>query len=228
MAWRETFRPLMVTAHLRTGIVCDRWLPLDAVLLYQAARDKFGAQDYTVPGGGRSPDNDVRVPLQIAHPGEPHWYYACSWAQPQPWWIAEGRDYWNKRFDTSLASLVDMHGKRFKVATSAGAYKLYHMPVFYKAALRIEWYCVGDRDDVAMLLSAVTHLGKKRSQGWGRVSRWEVIPWEEDWAIWREGRLTRGVPWQDVAERGGPTNLMLYGVRPSYYRRENQMPLAMP
>jgi len=225
MAWSDSFESLQVTAHLRTGIVCDRWLPLDAILLYQASRDRCGEQLATLPGGEPEKE-DVTMPLAIIHPDEADWYYACSWAQPQPWWAIEGRDYWNKRIDQQFAYLVDFGDRRGKVMTAKGRYKSYHMPVFYRAALEVTWYCIGDREQVTYLLSTVTHIGKKRAQGWGSVARWEVVPCLEDHSVWRNGRLARGVPVRDTG--GKMFRLMHYGIRPSYYRPRNQMPLAMP
>jgi CRISPR type IV-associated protein Csf3 len=223
MVYRE---PLRIMAHLRTGVVTDRWLPLDTILLYQASRDAYGAQVATLPGG-ETEKQDVGMPLAIIHPDTPYWYYACSWAQPQPWWVAEGRDHWNKRFDQGFAHLVDFGSRRGKVIIEQGQYKAYHMPVFYRVADRVEWYCIGDRERIEALLSTVTHIGKKRSQGWGRVIQWEIEPWPEDWSVWHNGQLTRGVPAGDVAGKG-TFDFVHYGLRPSYYRQENQMMVAMP
>lgn len=223
MSWRE---PLKVTAHLRAGVVCDRWLPLDAILLYQVCREQLGTQMATLPGG-EAKGEDVPMPLAVIHSGEMYWYYACSWAQPQPWWLAEGKDYWNKRFDDKFAHLVDFCGRRGKVLIEQGRYKSYHMPVFYRVASKVDWYCVGDGGEIARLLSTVTHLGKKRSQGWGRVIRWEVQSWPHDWSVWRDGKLTRGVPANDVAGKG-TFDFLHHGLRPSYYRPQNQMLIAMP
>ena len=226
MGWSDNFESLRVTAYLRTGIICDRWLPLDAILLYQASRDQCSEQMATLPGGETEKKN-VTMPLAVIHPGESDWYYACSWAQPQPWWIAEGRDYWNKRLDQQFAYLVDFGGRRGKVMTAKGRYRSYHMPVFYRTALEITWYCVGDKERIECLLSTVTHIGKKRAQGWGAVARWKVTLYPEDYSIWRGKQLTRGVPIQDAKEEK-ILRLMHYGLRPSYYRSQNQMPLAMP
>jgi CRISPR type IV-associated protein Csf3 len=228
MAYRDQFNmePLRITAHLRTGVVADRWLPLDAILLYQANRQALGPEVATLPGGIDTQGAST-LPLEIIHPGRKIWYYACSWAQPQPWWVAEGRDHWNKRFDQGFAYMVDFEGRRGKVIIEQGRYKAYHMPVFYRVADRVEWYCVGDKARVGELLSTMTHLGKKRSQGWGRVIQWKVEPWMEDWSVWRDGELTRGVPAEDVVGKG-MFNFVHYGLRPSYYRQENQMMLAMP
>jgi len=231
MAYRDRYdlEPLCITAYLCTGIVCDQWLPLDGILLYQTCRDTLGPQIVTVPGG-----QDVQgvgtLPLGIVHPGRRNWYYQCSWAQPQPWWAGEGQDHWNKRFDQGFAYLVDFQGRRGKVIIEQGQYKAYHMPVFYYAAQQVEWYCIGDKAEIEYLLSTVTHIGKKGSQGWGRVSRWQIKPWGEDWSVWRDEKLTRGIPAEDwqIVKSGEPFNLMHYGIRPSYYRHTNQMPLVKP
>lgn len=225
MAYRDRFdfEPLRVTARLRTGVVADRWLPLDGILLYQACREQLGPETVTVPGGTKVQGVST-LPLEIIHPGRRIWYYACSWAQPQPWWVAEGQDHWNKRFDMGFADLVDFGKRRGKVVIEQGKYKAYHMSIFYRAADRIEWFCVGDRKEIEQLLSTVTHIGKKAAQGWGRVMSWVVESWHSDWSVWREEKLTRGVPPDDAQGM----DVMLYGVRPSYYRRNNQMLVVMP
>ena len=235
MAYRDQFdmEPLRITAHLRTDVVADRWLPLDAILLYQANRQALGPEIATLPGGVDTQGAST-LPLEIIHPGRKIWYYACSWAQPQPWWVAEGQDHWNKRFDQGFAHLVDFGGRRGKVIIEQGRYKAYHMPVFYRVAEEVEWYCVGDKARIGALLSTTTHLGKKRSQGYGRVIKWEIESIEQNWSIWKDNKLTRGVPQDDalqlIQEHGKFElfNVIHYGIRPSYYRKDNQMMLAMP
>jgi CRISPR type IV-associated protein Csf3 len=102
------------------------------------------------------------------------------------------------------------------------------MPIFYKAALWVRWYCVGDKTEIARLLSTCTNIGKKSSQGWGRVARWEIDQSiGEDWSIWKNGCLMRGIPaFEKPAGHVG--NIALYGVRPSYWDRRNQIMLVLP
>jgi hypothetical protein len=227
MAFRDRYdlEPLRVRAWLRAGVVADEFLPLDGVLLYQAHREKDGPQAVTIPGAYTC--NGVStLPLAIEHPGRRKWYYRCSWAQ----WShsVEGQDHWNKRFDSKFADLIDWGGRRGKVHIEQGKYKAYHMPLFYRAALWVEWYCVADRQRLEDLLCTVTHIGKKRAQGWGRVARWDIEPWGEDWSVWRpDGRLMRGIPVED-AKGDGPFDFMHYGIRPSYWKKNNQMPLVKP
>jgi CRISPR type IV-associated protein Csf3 len=222
--------PLRVRAWLRSPVVADQWLPLDGALFYQSARADLGERVVTISGASLDPQpkgeamRGGRLPLAYVHARD--WYYKCSWAGWGP--HADGVDYWSKRFDNPLADLVDFRSKRGKIDTSAAEYKAYRMPLFYRSALWVEWYCVGDADRLAPLLHMITHLGKKTSQGYGRVSRWEIEPWPEDWSVWRDGKLMRGIPrYHWPRERGVPV-VGLYGIRPPYWDKRNQMELVMP
>lgn len=225
------FEPLRIVAQMQTPVVSDEWLPLDGILLYQATRRDLGALSRSLPGVSSlaepkgEPMAGGSLPLKRVHGID--WYYMCSWAQPIPWWIAEGTDYWNKRTDIQYADMIDFEGKRGKIIIEAGRYKSYRMPIFYRVTLLIEWYAVGDRAEIEALLTTCTHIGKKRSQGWGRVSKWIVESWPEDWSIWKDGKLTRGIPVYQVPEQLR-NNPVLYGIRPSYFDKRNQMPLIIP
>jgi hypothetical protein len=219
--------PLRIRALLRSGVICDRFLPLDAVLHYQAYREKYGDQVITLPGEYSSagevdlPFGKVSYAPRDRNPGG--FYYQCSWAQ-WPEHMIEARDYWNKRFDVGFADLIDFAGKRGKVLVEEGHYKAYHAVFFYRSALWVDWYCVGDKARIEWLLATVTHIGKKIAQGWGRVIEWDVQPADDDYSVWMGDRLMRGVP-PDHAP-GYPTGM--YGIRPSYWHRSNQMLLALP
>lgn len=229
MAYRDRYNlePLRVRAYLRTGVDSDRWLPLDGILMYQAHRDQMGAQVMTIPGDYSQQMAFPTLPLGIIHPGRRNWYYQCSWATWSHAGRIEGQDYWNKRFDSGFADLVDFDGKRGKVIIEQGQYKAYHMPIFYRVAEWVEWYCLGDKTEIEYLLSTVTHIGKKASQGWGRVIRFIVESWPDDWSVWCNGELMRGIPEEDIPE-GVEIKRGNYGIRPSYWKKSNQKELAMP
>ena len=222
------FVPLRICAWMRTPIIADKWLPLDGLLLYQATRADLGRQDLTVPGkslleepkGG--PMHGGHLPLAIIH-GE-SWFYRCSWAQWGP--SVDGEDAWVKRFDTPLAYLVDFKGRRGHIEIGEGRYRAYHMPVYYRSALWVEWHCVGDREAIGALLSTALHLGKKSAQGWGRVARWEIEPEQEDRSIWDGEKLMRGLPADQ--DRRSCQNLAYYGIRPPYWDKRNQLMLSVP
>lgn len=220
-------KPLKIRALLRCGVVSDSYLPLDGILFYQAHRYLNGPLEAAIPGAtGSARLKPHELPLEVVSPGKEYWYYRCSWAQ----WShdVEGQDYWNKRFDSSFERLLDFGGRRGRVATEKGKYKAYHMPIFYRSALWIEWFCVGDETAIRELLLTVTHIGKKSSQGWGRVSQWEIEAVGCDWSINREGRLMRGIPLTEARALAVEFRPMHSGIRPSYWDRTNQMMLGMP
>lgn len=221
---------LRIRAYLRTPVISDEWLPLDGILFYQQTRQALGHQDATIPGASQleqpkgGPMLGGRLPIAIIHAKD--WYYRCSWAQWGP--HADGQDYWSKRFDNAHADLVDFHGRRGRVDTSAGEYKAYRMPVYYRSALWVEWYLVGNLPKITPILHMVTHLGKKTAQGWGRVASWEIEPCEKDCSIWREGKLMRGVPFYHLPNGVSAKRPGNYGIRPSYWDRRNQIELELP
>lgn len=235
-----SFEPLRVTAALRTAVVSDEYLPLDGILFYQAMRERYGARDQSLPGGGVDlvQRQSVSMPLELrrAQTDESIWWYACSFActragLPQ-WWRAEGQDHWNKRFDNQLSDLVDFGKRRGKVIIEKGQYRAYHMPVVYRVATEVSWHCVGDLSRIRALLATVTHIGKKQAQGWGRVAAWTVEPVDADWSCWRDGQPTRALPVAELAPPGQSfgvdRKIRYYGVRPSYYDRRNQMSVIVP
>lgn len=221
------FEPLLVRALLRSGVASDAFLPLDGILMYQAHREKEGAQAATIPGEYSS-QGGVSLPLaaqSYANHDFTKWYqyYKCSWAQ-WPDHTIQAQDYWNKRFDLGFAEWIDFQGKKGTVLIDKGEFKSYHNALYYRAALWLEWYCVGEKQGIERLLSTVTHIGKKTSQGFGRVARWEVQSIADDYSIWYGDKLMRGVPPGDAP--GYPTGV--YGIRPSYWNKANQMLLALP
>lgn len=63
---------------------------------------------------------------------------------------------------------------------------------------RIDWWCIGDGDDIRDLLRSVRHVGKRRGVGLGRVVRWTVEPcepWGEGFPVSRDGLPLRPLPW---------------------------------
>lgn len=210
------FEPLKITARPRVGIECDAFLPIDAILHYAAMRRRYGPQMLTTPG--RAPDvAAVELPLDRRGEGD-GWYYAASFAVWGP--HADYESFWVKQFDRKPSDLIDFDGRRGNVIIEKGRYKSYHMPTFLRHALWVSWYVVGDRAEIASLLAPMTHVGKKTAQGNGRLNGWAVEPWPEDWSeSGPDGRLMRAVP--DPAG-------VLYGVRPSYWLAENQMPCRLP
>lgn len=215
--------PLKITAALQCGVIADAFLPIDGLIYYYAHREAYGVQDVTLPGQQAGVGPHIAIPLAKRNTDDPRrrWYYAASFAQWEGT-VARGQDHWNKRFDQAHADLVSFGDRRGKVIVEAGTYRAYHMPVYYRHALAVSWYVVGDPEHIERLLAHATHIGKKPAQGYGAVLRWSVEPWPHDWSVRGPGgQLMRAVPSSDGTG-------MLTGFRPSYWLPKNQARCHVP
>lgn len=80
------------------------------------------------------------------------------------------REYWHKRYPTDHAEW----GKKLNADTGTGRWKEYRIPLSTTRTDRLESLCIGHAEEVLRLLDAVTHVGKKGTQGYGRVTNWTV------------------------------------------------------
>jgi len=216
---------LRIQAIMQDGRVAgtDPWFPLDSILASIWIRRNCPELAYLPICGDL-----IIADLPFERRGAGYdWYWACSFNTEIP--LTEYVMHWHKRFDDHMEQYIDFGSKRGRVDTKSGKYKAYRMPLVVQLFDRLTWYAVGDLDVVRDLCSAVTHLGKKSSQGLGAVDYWSVEPWPEDWSETREGRLTRGIPAELALPEGVQTGrLAQYGVRPPYWMREHQRVCYMP
>ena len=220
----KPFIPLRIRAWLRCGVISDEYLPLDGIIYYHAVREKYGEQDYTLAGQGNiHDDGGIILPFSKMNRESDAWYYACSFAQ-WPERYVDAQEAYSKRLDvTQAVDMVDFGKKVGKIDTTRGEYKNYRNTVHYRHALYVDWYAKGDKDEIERLLTFCTHIGKKTSQGWGEVIRWEVVEWPESWAVRDSaGKLMRAVP---IAADRTP---FVYGLRPSYWLPKHQFPVVLP
>lgn len=213
-------RQVRIRAYMQSPVVCDPFLPLDGVMYYHATRDMMGAQVMSTPGRSAVAEaKGVVLPFIKLNRDNDAWFYACSFAQ-WPEHTREDESFYVKRFDQHLSDLVDT-SKRGKVELRKGRYKNYHNSLYMRVALYVDWYGIGDPGRIEDLLRFCSHIGKKTSQGYGSVLRWEVMEWPEDWSVRGPGgKLMRAVP---MIKPG-----IQYGLRPSYWNPKHQFNCKMP
>lgn len=210
------YESLKITAWPRCSIESGLYLPLDGILYALAMRREHGPEMLTTPGQATAAES-VPLPLERRGTGDA-WYYAASFAQWGP--HVDGQSFWVKRFDQEHADLVDFDGRRGNVVVERGRYRAYHTQTFVRHALHVSWYVVGDRAAIVELLAHAGHIGKKTAQGNGRIIRWDVEPWPEDWSVYGAGgRLMRAIPAADG---------VLHGIRPSYWLPSSQTLCRLP
>lgn len=161
--------PLMVRAQLSTPYVPaepDGSCHMDSILAYAVVAHlphpiRTGGADGIV----------VPLPLKLSwvRDGLPLW--ACSDLRPQGD-VLRDAEYWHKRYDSD--HLQFSQKKRANV--KAGRNKEMRVPLSTVQVPELRSICVGNAEKLEELLSHISHIGKKPSQGFGRVSEWTVEP----------------------------------------------------
>ncbi len=221
---------LKVTAFLAAPVVGDFTLPLDGILLYYALADAAG-EIAPALAPGQSPDYDPHiVPLQVVRSAadENAWCYACSFAQ-WPDEHIDGVAHWNKRFDERWSMYLAPRDRK-KILVGKGHFKSYHTAMRYRSAASVSWWCIGDKDEIARMLEMADNIGSKRSQGWGRVSRWLIEETDACYPLLAADGVTpmRAIPrtlYFELTHDEMALDAMispLRGFRPPYWSRDNQ------
>ena len=218
---------LQIIAHMATPLVAyDDWSPsLDALIEYQLLeRLRLIEPNPT--------EASIIKNLPILFEQMPiarkmlngQWYWAVS----SPHYIENHQQTskFRKRWDYQEHHLK-WGKKRAKVNGSEGHFKAYDLPKYDREMQSIHWFCIGDAAKISELLQPVTNLGKKRSQGCGQVHKWEVLPFEHDWHLWRGDSLARPMPVNMISQPQN-INMMNWGWRPPTWLAANKSMCYMP
>jgi CRISPR type IV-associated protein Csf3 len=182
-------QPLTVRLHLRPGARIAGYDPvnLDNLLaraVVNEATAGWGLPDE--PGAYRLP-----VPLKClwrSRAGLPLW--AATQFTPVGMSVRDVA-YWHKRAQTG--AWTGTKSGQFAIKSTAGRWMERRVPLPTVVALEWQAQCIGNPEEIARLLRHITHVGKRRSNGFGEIERWEV---EEAPAfeLVAGGALTRPLP----------------------------------
>lgn len=184
--------PLVVTATLASDIANPMRPPaLDALVAF--AQCVYVEQRPPPDPSQPMPPVDLSGILAASPCGR---YHLASFglATVEEW--CRGR-YINRRFP--IAEAQAMGGKIGTLNLSGGPAKSFRIPIetaWLKGDV-VTWYAVGDREKIAARLSWITHLGRRRGVGLGRIARWDVAPcasWGDGFPVIRDGRPLRNLP----------------------------------
>jgi len=212
--------PLAVDARLM-GPWCGQCpIHLDALLAAACA-----ARDNIPPAAHAGEMVDIEIPIERSACGR---YHLASVGFS----AVEERElkYINRRFPIAEAQFMgDAKLKRINLA--AGPQKHYRVPVETRHAASdlITWWCVGDRSEIERLLALVTHVGRRRAVGLGRVREWSVTAceaWPGFPVLSAEGAAMRNLP-LDV-EGLGEHRLRRERVTYPYWLHEGREAIATP
>ncbi len=108
--------------------------------------------------------------------------------------------YWHKRVQPGR--FTGTKTGRFSVSSTNGRYMERRVPLPTTVCDTWTAEAIGDPDEIARLLTGISYVGKRRSNGFGEVRAWRVEPMDE-FRLARDGRLLRPIPADAVELLGG-------------------------
>ena len=242
----SNFRPLLVRAHLATGIAqASSWgIALDSLL----AAELWSRRTLEIRAAGGEPPNlhDTAVPEDIDLPlarctaagetdGRWHWAATTAFPEGRPADLPPDVHMWNGRVDHRAVEHLTPELPSV-VSDRQGRYRARRMPLLVTICSAVTWSCIGDPEAIAELLTDLPAIGKKRSHGEGHVLRWEITNLldVDDWTaahLHPDGTLGRPTPAECLADRGDQVvdgGIGTAGLRPPYMHRARQHTLHLP
>lgn len=221
------FKNFKVVAHMRTPIATIEPIILDSIISAAKVKEILGEEFYSGKNVAGT-EEQIRAMLDPILDRK-YGVYCTSIG------IGEHKESvtsWSKRWDDKNDDIVEFNGKgKERVDIGSGFYKNYHMPVVIQSYKTITFYVRGDMEEVKRLLeNYIFYLGKKGSQGFGQVGKWEFKEIEEDWSIWKDGKLMRPIPAEECKEKIGemmmkqiPIYARQHPILPPYWRKETEL-----
>lgn len=220
-------RPLKVTATLN-GAIAGSVPMLDAILEWRMSLimgERLGLHHSL--GDERAPYQPGLIPIPLIRrrvEGFAHSIPLCS----SPIFHAEldRHENYTRRFGVDPSIIAP--DERKVLATTNGEFKSYRLPLRARSMNSVVWFCVGHNarsvKEIKSLLKAVTHLGKKTSQGFGRVAEWTVEDIEHDFSWYAPSEsgpvLMRPMPKSAVREDAMGAKPWFGGIVPPYWCRD--------
>lgn len=229
---------LQVRAHLAAGTVqAAPWgIALDGLLAAETWSDHKAAaadQGLPIPEVATLPE-DLPLPLaRCEGSGGDTWHWASTCAFPEQRADVDVR-YWSSRLDHRAAEQAADHLPNV-LSDRQGRYQARRMPLITMPCSSIVWWAVGDIAAIRSLVTPITAIGKKRSQGEGHVLRWDVTELR-DVDPWTAAHLhpdhSLGRPTPSSCLEGhtviGDGGFGTAGLRPPYMHPARQHELHLP
>lgn len=210
--------PLQITATLTSPLA----VPLFPVAIDGLLAAVICEREGLIAGVGEF--QHVEVPIQRSACGR---YHLASVAHGEP--LAYMLGHVNKR--APVVEYMQLGNDKIKsVNTGTGRNKAFRIPQPRALVDRMRWWCIGERKSIESLLATVTHIGKKRSVGHGKVARWTVepvVPWDGFPVLRPDGTPMRNLP-KDTHGLGPATALGWGPITYPYWDQTAAVEVAQP
>lgn len=219
-----------VTAWLSSPLAGDAPY-LDALLEFEMSQRQGKA--YRVSRGATAPlSGNVHLPCLRGEFGGVRGIPRCSSPVLSP--VGVRHEHFAKRIGVENACLL-RDEQRLVVATGNSWTKSYRLPLKVSNVDRVCWFVGGSkRRNLLSLLKSVHSIGKKRSQGYGRIERWTADEVEHDWSWFAPCETGGALLMRPLPDRPGlPDDLVGFkrwfgGVLPPYWHPGRAMESVVP
>lgn len=205
----------------------DPYIHLDSFVAYAAGVESVGRDGLDELEDGGDPEYwRDEMPFET-YEVDGEWVWASSCASiatnessdgpPGRWSTTR----WRSRFDAKPEHQI----RETNVNTSSGEFKSYNAALPYTATDSLTFFFEGDADRVAQLIEThVPAVGKKRSQGFGRITDVSVTSAEGavESSIYHNGRILRSLPSTFAPTVIEGIRYERRTVRPPYWHQANQ------
>lgn len=223
---RKTTEPFRVICKLYDGRVnsVNGLFYLDSII-YHAWFLKYDPEViYGIKGKNGKQQKHLNFGLPLTKTSDNRYLASCGFYKQ----YNQSIEYWNKRPDFTNARNSEYLDARGKIDTSAGPLKAYHFPQIIRTVSDIEFYGVGTIEKIKDLLSYIPAIGKKPSEGWGRVKEWIVEPFTDDWSTFGKYGLMRPMPVNQVCIKDNNYQIMDSPIRPPYWKMKETKVCYIP
>jgi len=160
-----------ITFHLEAPVSFIQRPVFDGILAWCWMKEKHGAVEAPLSIPAEKVETFDDLPITRHPPG----YFIASWMMFDEMKAVEFLGSWKKRWDQRHDGLADFGKKKRKVRINAGEFKSYDMPITLHQIREVWFYFDSpDVEQVEHLLRHLYGIGKKTSQGYARITLFEI------------------------------------------------------
>ena len=173
------YKPLKISCYMQTNFICNDYINLDGILEYCEAQNLL--EQGVIEGNGNIKEEDlvdIDIPIQKYFYNENKYIYMSSIGLFDG---VQSIEKWKKKYPTDYIDYI----KKDKVIINSGKRKDYNMPMICYSCEKIVFYCIGIRKEIEELLKNLYFIGKKSSQGYGKIRKTIIEDIELDKCNWK-------------------------------------------
>jgi hypothetical protein len=164
------FEPLKITIYLKESVAFyDDYSPsIDGILEYLY----FAKQGYYNSNPNPLELQQADIPLEKRYFGDDY-YYACS--SPHYYYLSEDQAGFRKRFDPEGIGCINWGKKRASWNSGQSEFKAFNLPLFLRNIYCLNYYVVGNKEQLEVLLADLIAVGKRHNAGWGSLTESNAV-----------------------------------------------------